>query len=189
MSSYRNRLLSRVTAPAYEPMTLAEAKLYLRINTVSEDSLISDLIVAARMAAESYLSRSLITQTWKLAYNDYIPNTVFLPMGPVIAITNVTIYNPDGSSQIVDSVGYYLNAAKDSLVMNSPLFALNIGIGSRIEITYTAGYGDSSAVPKPIKFGMLAHMAALYDSRGTMSDGMLPEQSSQLYAPFREMKL
>src|SRR5688572_29997630 len=83
----RNRLLTRVSAPASEPLTLAEAKLYLRVDHTNEDALIGDMIVAARMTAESWLKRSLISQAWKLSYDDGIPDIVWLPMGPVSSIT------------------------------------------------------------------------------------------------------
>ena len=71
MSNNRERRLERITAPASEPVTLAEAKLYLRVDGTSEDSLISDLIVAARLSEETWLKLSLITHSWKLVYKDY----------------------------------------------------------------------------------------------------------------------
>jgi len=40
------------TAPASEPITLAEAKLYLRVDTTADDALITALITAARETVE-----------------------------------------------------------------------------------------------------------------------------------------
>lgn len=179
----RNRLLTRTSAPATEPLTLAEAKLYLRVDNTDEDTLISDLIVAARMMAETWLRRSLITQAWKIAYDDGIPEDVQLPMGPVNSVSSVVAVNRDASVQVIDSAGYWLDAAQNRLMLDNPL------LGFRIEITYATGYGDAAAVPTPIKQGMLAHIAALYDSRGENGETSLPEQAAALYAPFREMSL
>lgn len=179
----RNRLLTRVTAPASEPVTAAEAKLYLRVDGSDEDALIGDLIVAARMVAENWLKRSLITQAWKVAYDDGIPESVWLPMGPVSSVTSVVIVNHDASMQTVDSTNYWLNAAQNALVLNTSL------IGFRVEITYATGYGNAAAVPKPIKQGMLAHIAAMYDCRGEAGEALLPEQTVALYQPYREVRL
>ncbi|MBY0408241.1 MAG: phage gp6-like head-tail connector protein, partial [Rickettsiales bacterium] len=59
----------------------------------------------------------------------------------------------------------------------------------RVEITYHTGYGDADDVPMPIKLGMLAHVAQLYDNRGEAVMGALPAQAVSLYLPFREMRL
>jgi uncharacterized phiE125 gp8 family phage protein len=186
MSHNLNRRSERVTAPASEPVNLAEAKLYLRVDGTADDSLISDLIVAARMSAEAFLKSSLITQTWKLVYNDYVDCEVTLPMPPIATITSVVITTRDSTSQTVSPTNYYLNAAKNKLIFNSQV------IGFTIEITYTAGYGNAAQIPQPIKYGILAHIAAMYDERG-LSGGFgqanLPPQSSALYSPFREVML
>jgi uncharacterized phiE125 gp8 family phage protein len=179
----RSRLLTRTVAPASEPVTLAEAKLYLRVDQTTEDALISDLIVAARMMAEGWLKKSLISQSWKLSYDDGIPDYVPLPMGPVSAIASVVLVNRDASTSTVSAGSYYLNAAQDALMMDNALIA------HRIEINYSTGYGAASAVPKPIKQGMLCHIAALYDSRGEAGEVALPEQATALYLPFREVRL
>lgn len=183
MTILRHRSLTRVSAPASEPVTLPEAKQYIRVDHANEDILISDLIVAARMSAEHWLKRSLITQSWKLAYDEYVPEEIYLPMGPVSSITSVIEIGRDGTPQTIDSNVYYLNAAKDRIVLDTTLVAF------RVEVTYVAGYGNASAVPRPIKQGILAHIASMYDGRGDSADMMLPEQSMRLYMPFREISL
>lgn len=179
----RNRLLLRIADPESEPVTMSDAKLYLRIDDNNNDALVSDLIIAARIIAENWLRKSLITQTWKLAYDYGVPPVVGLPMGPINAISSVIIFNRDGTNTTLDPSTYYLNAAQNALVLNSVL------ISFQIEITYTAGYGDATTVPKPIKQGMLAHIAAMYDSRGEAGETDLPEQTVALYMPFREVRL
>jgi uncharacterized phiE125 gp8 family phage protein len=172
--------LERVTAPASEPVSLAEAKLYLRVDSTSEDSLISDLIVAARMSAEIYLKSSLISQSWKLIYNDYLDAEVSLLMPPVVDVSSVVIINRDGTSQAVPPANYYLNAVGNKLLFD------NYVSGFSIEITYNTGYGSAAQVPQPIKYGLLAHIAAMYDER---VNTVMPRQSISLYSPFREVTL
>jgi uncharacterized phiE125 gp8 family phage protein len=179
-----HRLLIRITAPASEPITLAQAKTYLRVDVTTEDTVITDMIVAARMTAENWLRRSLINQVWKLAYDDLLPQTVYLPMGPVNSVTSVTVINRDASTQTVNSTSYYLNAAKTALMFDST------PSGFRIEIIYNSGYGsDASGVPAPIRQGMLSHIASMYESRGEQEQSAIPEQTLNLYAPFREVML
>jgi len=135
----RNRLLKRVTDATVEPVTLTEAKLYMRIDTSDDDTLITDLITAARQTCENWLRRSLINQTWKLSFDYAIPRLVGLPMGPVNSISSVVIVNQDTTTQTVDASTYWLNAAQNALVMFSQL------TGFQIEITYNTGYGADEA--------------------------------------------
>jgi uncharacterized phiE125 gp8 family phage protein len=179
----RDHLLERATAPASEPLTLDEVKLYVRVDTTDDDALLADLIVAARMMAESWLRKSLLPQAWKLAYDYGIPESVWLPMGPVTSIASVTVVNDDASTQVLVSTGYWLNAAKNMLIVGGVL------TGRRIEIVYNTGYADAASVPAQIKQGMLAHIASMYDSRGDVGAMMLPEQSVGLYTPLREIRL
>lgn len=57
--------LQLISPPAEEPLSLAEAKLHLRVDFSDEDALISALISAARQAAETITARQLVTARWK----------------------------------------------------------------------------------------------------------------------------
>ena len=179
---YRQRLLTQVAAPAVEPLTLAETKTYLRVDTADEDTLITQLIATARRAAEQYLRRSLITQQWKLAYDDYLPCDVPLPMGPVQSIVRVTTVTIGGSSTDISTSLYALNAAKTRLLLEQYIAE------HQVEIVYQAGFGAAGTnVPEPIRQGMLAHIAEIYDGRSRAQGA--PQAAIALYHPYREVTL
>jgi len=54
-----------ITPPASEPISLADAKAWLRLDDTSEDELISALITAARLTIEAACDRMLITRGWR----------------------------------------------------------------------------------------------------------------------------
>ncbi len=179
--SYQERLLSRVVEPASEPVTLAEAKLYLRVDGSDEDTLISEMIVAARVAAEQYLRRSLITQQWKLVFNTHAPMDVFLPMGPVQSVVSVVTVAEDSSTEAVSSTLYRLSASKREICFEQVISA------HQVEITYGTGFGDPEDVPAPVKQGIFAHISEMYDGRSRAT--ALPDIAVALYFPFREVAL
>lgn len=53
-----------VTAPAYEPLSLTEAKLFLKIDATADDPLISSMIRVSREYAEKFTQTALVQQTW-----------------------------------------------------------------------------------------------------------------------------
>ncbi|GAC1475658.1 MAG: hypothetical protein NVSMB9_28590 [Isosphaeraceae bacterium] len=58
---------------ALEPVSLPDAKLHLRIDFPTDDSLIASLITAARLTVEAHLRQVLLTQTW-IMYQDAFPS-------------------------------------------------------------------------------------------------------------------
>lgn len=55
-----------ITPPTGEPISLAEAKAHLRLDTSLDDSDVSRMIVAARKWLEEICWRGFLTQTWEL---------------------------------------------------------------------------------------------------------------------------
>lgn len=181
MTSSHHRGLVRVVAPASEPLTLAETKQFLRITHDDDDARISDMMQSARLLSEQWLKRSLITQSWKLIFEDELCDSAMLPMGPVQSVTLVATITEALVSTTVDSGQYALSAAKDRLVLASNLYA------HRIEITYVAGFGNASQLPKPIKLGLLQHVASMVD--GSAGLAPIPDNVLQYYMPYRELSL
>ncbi|MEZ5691489.1 MAG: head-tail connector protein [Rickettsiales bacterium] len=183
MTSNREYGLERVVAPTSEPINLTEAKLYLRVDSTLEDSLIGDLIVSARIRAEEWMRRSLITQTWKLTYAEYLDCSVYLPMCPVSSVNSVTIVNRDLSQSVVSASDYYINVANNRIIFDNNI------IGFSIEIIYEAGYGVATDVPQPIKYGILADIAFMYNNREGAAGTIIPDNVATLYMPYREVLL
>lgn len=84
--------LKLVTAPISEPVSLEEARLFLRLDDDSgeQDALVSALVSAARAEAETRTSRQLITATWELYLDRFSthpqhkvpgPNQGYYPQG------------------------------------------------------------------------------------------------------------
>lgn len=57
-----------ITPPSVEPITLADAKAFLRIDFADEDAVVSALITRARAYAESVTHRALATQVVQAIY-------------------------------------------------------------------------------------------------------------------------
>ena len=72
--------LTLVTAPSVEPITLSEAKLFAKIDVPDDDTLVTDLIAAARKRVETWKGWALIQQDWDL-FLDAFP-------GPLLQVTN-----------------------------------------------------------------------------------------------------
>lgn len=200
--------LNLVTPPAYEPVSLDEAKAWVRVDGCDDDALLTGLVTAARTAAEEYLRRSLVTQTWKLTldlcgnrgewfestyelpvnyFDGALPRSVELPRGPVTAVTSVITYDTANASSVFAPSNYRLDPAGARLLLNPNTFwPSNLRPAGGCEIVYAAGFGTSSAVPQPIKTGILIHTASLYEQRGQCADAMdLPPGSKQLYGAYR----
>lgn len=67
-----NSKIVRLIDAASEPLDLATAKNFLRVEITDDDDLITALITAARLRCEAINTRSFITTTWQLTL-DYFP--------------------------------------------------------------------------------------------------------------------
>ncbi len=170
------RSLVRVTDAATEPVTLAEAQAWLRVDSSDDATEITTLITTARQAVENFTGRALISQTWRLRQSNWGDGAVIeLPASPLISVESVKYYPADGSAQATLSSSYYhvLTDAEPGLVVLKADYDWP-DIADRpdaVEVNFTAGYADADAVPKTLRHAVLLLLAHLYENRGPVNVG------------------
>lgn len=202
-----NRLATNVTsAPASEPVSLAEMKLWLRVDDTSDDALITSLIVTARESAEKFTKRAFINQTvetfidrFPSRYNsinypefteisrEAITNTrdyIQLVKLPVSAITTLEYYDTSDSINTFASSNYFLDAPSGRIILKySQSWPTSVRDKAAVKITATHGYGASaSAVPSAIKDAIKMHVMRMYEKRNVCS---MPEDCKMLLEQYR----
>jgi len=194
-----NRL---VTAPATEPVTLAELKTHLRITGTDEDTFLTQAIEDARQEVEDATGLALLTQTWRLTLDRWPPGEevwwdgmreghidviyandkrghVILPRYPLQSITSVTVYDDNGDSTVV-TVATTFDIDTQHLrgrmaLQRGATWPIATQTINAIEIVYVAGYGaNATDVPSPIRRAIRQMAAHLYEHRG---DGCEPGDS------------
>ncbi len=153
-----------IAGPGEEPVSLAEAKTFARIDGGDEDALVGALIATARLHVESITGRAMITQTWRLVLPCVAGLLVALPVVPAMAL----LAAPAGAVLQGDAV--LLAAAVDELT-----------------IDYTAGYGDAADVPADLKQAVLALVAYWYEHRDSVTTA--PLGFERLIAGYRRVRL
>jgi len=177
------------TPPATEPVTLAEAKAHLKVDTADEDALIGSLVTAARARAEWHTGRALVTQGWTLWLDGWPPDGIAeIPLPPLQAVTEVALHTSDGVRTVLDSTAYRVDTASEPgrLVFSAEPPCLRPQDG--VEIAFRAGYGGAAAVPQPIKEAVLEIVADLYTHRGD-EYGPVGLAGQALLAPYRIFRL
>lgn len=154
--------------PAIEPISVSEAKAWLKVDWDSEDALIETLISAAREKCEQYTNRAFIEQTITETFG--ANDDVVLSRGDVITIDSVMV--GDESIAPVD-YGTYEDATGQVILLSELP-------DERVEVVYTAGYGPAADdVPRAVKAAIFLMVAEMYDNRGDRVK-QLPTSSENL---------
>ena len=179
-----------LSGPAVEPLSLAEAKSWLKLDSADEDQLVQSLITAARLAVEARTNRLLITQQWRLMMDAWPAEpSLSMPLAPVRSIVRLTTLDANGVGADVPPTLYGLDGNLDHarLVLGSPLPSPGQPV-SGIWLDVTGGYGDASAIPEPLRLAMRQLIALWFGDRGD-GGGRVPGFVLALLAPYRVRRL
>jgi uncharacterized phiE125 gp8 family phage protein len=196
--------LSLTAPPAVEPVSLSDAKAWLRAGHGDEDALISDLIASARARVESETGLALITQSWRWTLDAWpqgrlsaCGQAVSLPVRPLISVEAVPTINADGVATVHDPAEYRIEPGEPGRLIAVLPFALPQPerAAGGIEVDFTAGFGAASDdVPAPLREAVLRLVADAYSNveraesaqRGSAG---LPEAVETLLRPWRRVRL
>lgn len=181
----RYRSLSRQTAPAVEPVTLAEAKAHCRVDTSADDTLIAGYITTAREWVEDYIDRALVTQQLVMRL-DAFPAEIELPRPPMVAsgtataVTITYVTGDTGGTATLSSSTYRVDRnATPGVVRNlyGGSWPSHLLDQNSVTVSWWAGYGDAASVPQRVKSAILMCVHELYEKRG---DGAMPIAAMRL---------
>lgn len=156
----------KTVSPASEPVTVAEIKQYMRLegfvdaNDSSADSLsdfdfddtlIGELIVAARESMEEHTGLSLKEKDLEAIITN-LCGRIEIPYGPIRSITTLT--DSDGTA-----ITTYKTAGNMWYILISPTY-------QDMVLNYTAGYGTTFPLPKAIKIDLMRLVTYMYMYRG-----------------------
>lgn len=162
-----------VTPPTAEAVTLAEAKLHLRVDSEDEDSFIDAIILAAVDHMDGFtgiLGRCLMPQTWSQEFDTACGDLV-LRLGPVQSVSSVTDAFT-GYRLLKDGRGHFLRLNDGAAWPSGP-----------VVVEYVAG---ADVVPASLKAALLLHIGTLYEYRETMAERVTPTRAYEaLTAPYR----
>lgn len=192
--------------PTAEPVTVQQVRQHCRIDNASDDDLLETYLQSARIMAEGYLSRALLTQTllWTVRPQEALRPSVSrlggalsLPRAPVQSIESVSVLDERGNATTIA-------AATLPIVPPTPLTGyaadlsleparLRIGHATilsdgrtlrqatleYIQVSFVAGYTDPTKVPPNTVNAIMMTTAFLFEHRGD-AGGEMPKAAEWL---------
>jgi uncharacterized phiE125 gp8 family phage protein len=159
-----------ITAPSVSPLSLADAKVHLRVDAVitRDDDYITALIDAAADVAQMHTNRQFITAVYD-AFFDSWPTDSYLYIGknPVQTIDSVKYTDTTGATiTLTEGTDYEVDTASEPArvyIKTTP--ALYDG-PAPIAVRFTAGYGNAGTnVPTALIQAMQLLVGNFYEMR------------------------
>ena len=142
-----------------EPITLAEAKNFCRVDISTDDTLISQLITTARLMCEAYTGVGFVEHN-AVAIISNGNGEMYIPYGPTGTINSVT--DSDGNVLVLDS---------EYEIKGNQFKRFSSSFDTEFTIDYTTGY---SLLPDIYKVALLNQVYYLYDNRSEAASDMSP---------------
>ncbi|KRA55784.1 head-tail connector protein [Devosia sp. Root635] len=183
-----------LAGPAEEPVSLVEAKAFLKVDDTAEDGLITTLIGAARLHVEGVTARALLAQSWRVVLDGWpVDRQVKLPVTPFMAVTEITAHDADGAAHDVPLAQFL--SEPDRLLLPADVAGMP-GLRERqgIEIDYVAGFGtEPEDVPADLRQGLLMLIGYWFEHRDAVivagSGAVVPSGFERLVGGYKRVRL
>lgn len=145
-------MFTDLSPPALEPVALAEAKTFLRVDHDAEDALVQTLIRSAREQVERRASLALIRRPVRVDVR-VRSGCARLPVGPVADVTEVRV-----NGEIVE--------ADLQVSLGMPALHVRTPHDGYAQVDLVAGFGpEAEDVPVPLRQAVLLLVADAYEHR------------------------
>ena len=162
------------TAATSFPITLSEAKLHLKVDINTDDTLITGLIEAATQISEEYTNRFFITTTIEQTCSNFL-ETQEIYKSDVIAVTHIKYYDTTNTLATWAVANYVVSEEFQPCKISLDDGKSYPEITSRVDavkIKYTVGYGSAASdVPQAIKSAILLTIGNWYANRESIITG------------------
>ena len=153
-----------------EPITLAEAKAYLKVGYDNDDDIITSMITATREHVEAFTHRSLVAKTIEM-FLSYVPDEIALPYPDHDTITEVKI---NGTV----STAYTKTGLNQFIIKPTLITTLDDTDESGFYVKYTT----LATCPNWVKIEMLKSIDEKYRNRGNTFEGSITDLSENTYS-------
>lgn len=171
--------------PGEAPVSLNEARSWLRLGPSIDDAVVAQLLRAATSICEAYIGQWLIVRT----ATDILPlrgGAARLATRPVVAVETVTLLSASDEETVLEAGDYRLTREQGGgarLVVALP------GDADRVRIAYRAGMAAGvNAIPEAIRQGIVRMTQHLYDARDGAGETP-PAVIAALWQPWRLLSL
>ena len=177
--TFKYRSLRRVSGPAVEPVTLAEAKAHLHIDPLftEDDSYLQSLIVSARFHVEAVIDMTLIRSQWQMKFDHFPAWDIPLPRPPIATGDVVVTYIQAESGESPRTLtGFRVDRDSTPAVIRpawNGAWPTARGAENDVTVTYWAGWESANLVPRPAVHAMLMILASWYSNREAVVAGSM----------------
>ncbi len=166
--------------PAKMPVTLAEVKAQLNIDTSDYDARLAGLTAAAVEIIETYTGRALITRSYSGFLNwfqhsprGWTKNYIeIFPGAPLQSVASVTTFDDQDNPTVFDPSQYYVDTARTIgriVLRRGCVWPIPYRTANAVQIAWTAGYGNDPAdIPETIRQAILITVGLLNEQRGDL---------------------
>jgi uncharacterized phiE125 gp8 family phage protein len=186
-------MLELTSAPAIEPITLAELKSQLRIDHSDEDTHLGTLIAVSRLTIEARTGRALVTQTWKLSLDRFPPSNLWssaravirLPKPPLQSVSDITYTALDGTPTVLSADVYQVHAPAGITpptgwisLKQDQVWPSTADVQNAVQVTFVAGWETAGTspdtadeTPETLKLACKALASWFYEQRVPVNVG------------------
>ncbi|MEX6723392.1 head-tail connector protein [Parapedomonas caeni] len=178
-----------LTDAGIAPVSLAEARAYLRLDLSTEDAEVAGLVRVATQLCEAFTGQVLLASQWRDRWPLPLAGTARLTTGPVRAIAAVA-WRTSADDRLPLAAADWQADLDDRDGATIRLLSAAPATAVWLEVDYWAGLAaDWNGLPEPLRLGILRLVAHLHAHRDAPDDSGPPLAVAALWRPYRRMRL